>query len=368
MGDRAATRAMVVRRALARRPWPVRRVVSQAGARRILVAHNLLLGDTVMASGLLAKLRENHPEAEVTLLAQPAFVPLYSSRPWGVRALPFRPADVGTTRALMDEEPFDLAFVLGDNRYSWLARAMRARHVVAHAGDTPWTKDWCVDEHRPYPRDAATWTDMVAELADGIAPRPFTRGDWTAPAAAPFARPKGRYAVLHVGASTPLKFWPADRWRALAHSLSAGGLDVVWSGGRGEEPLVAAIDPEGQHPSFAGQLDLPQMWQLLAGAALLVAPDTGIAHIGRLTWTPTVTLYGPGSAGIAGTGHFWRRVPARSVTMADFPCRDQRLLFRRELDWVRRCSRTTAECARPRCMEALDVDSVLAAAATVVMR
>ena len=43
-------------------------------------------------------------------------------------------------------------------------------------------------------------------------------------------------------------------------------------------------------------------------------------------------------------------------------------LFRRELDWVRRCSRTPAECARPICMEALDVDAVLAAAATVVMR
>jgi hypothetical protein len=78
-----------------------------------------------------------------------------------------------------------------------------------------------------------------------------------------------------------------------------------------------------------------------------------------------VALFGPGSATISGAGEFWRDARYRAVTVSPFPCRDQRVLFKRELAWVRRCGRTLAECPHPRCMDAIDVDSVLAAIADV---
>jgi hypothetical protein len=84
-----------------------------------------------------------------------------------------------------------------------------------------------------------------------------------------------------------------------------------------------------------------------------------------VTWTPTVAIFGPGSALICGNGRFWRDAPWRAVTREDFPCRDQRILFRREVEWVRRCGRSTSECPRPLCMEAVEVDEVLAAAAAL---
>ena len=110
---------------------------------------------------------------------------------------------------------------------------------------------------------------------------------------------------------------------------------------------------------------MPQLWHLVANASLLVAPDTGVAHLGRLVGTPTVALFGPGSATISGAGEFWRDAPYRAVTVSPFPCRDQRVLFKRELEWVRRCGRSTSECAHPRCMDAIDLDSVLTAIAEV---
>ena len=358
MGERLRTRALVVSRAFAQRsvasPAPV-------APRNVLIAHNLLLGDTLMLTALVAKLAALG--ARVTLLASPAAAPLYATRPYGTRALPFRPADSATTRALLDEGPFDLAIVPGDNRYSWLAAAMGAQHIVAHAGDRPWSKDWFVDRTRPYPGEPAAWSDMVAGLVDGPDPAPYRRGDWRAPPCAPFQAPHRPYAVLHLGASTPLKRWPAERWMALAQALEARGMQPVWSAGRGEESLVAEADPQARYASHAGKLDLPQLWHLLAGARLLVAPDTGISHLGRVTWTPTIALFGPGSAVICGNGRFWRETPWRAVTREAFPCRDQRILFRREIEWVRRCGRSTSECRRALCMEAVDVDQVLEAAA-----
>jgi hypothetical protein len=64
---------------------------------------------------------------------------------------------------------------------------------------------------------------------------------------------------------------------------------------------------------------------------------------------------------LCGPGDFWGDAPQRALTVDPFPCRDERLLFGRELDWVRLCTRTTAECASPRCMEAIGVDRVVAA-------
>ena len=329
--------------------------------RRILVAHHLLLGDTLMLTPLLAKLRQNFPAAEIVMTTPKAIAPLYAKRPYGVLALPYDPRDLGTLQALRKHAGFDLAIVPGDNRFSWLARALDARWIVAFDGDRPAYKSWPVDELRPYPDAPAAWGDMVAELAAGPEPRAYLSEEWPAPEAAPLDLPPSPYCVLHVGASSRLRLWAPENWRAFAAILTQRGYQVVWSSGRNEQALVAEIDPDGRYPSFAGQLDLPQMWRLLEGAHLLACPDTGIAHLGRLTGTPTVTLFGPGSAVIFGAGRFWRNSPYRAVTVDDIPCRDQDILFRRHLPWVRRCGRSTKECATARCMACLAVEDVLAA-------
>src|SRR5438046_1395141 len=88
-------------------------------------------------------------------------------------------------------------------------------------------------------------------------------------------------------------------------------------------------------------------------------------RIGRVVGTPTVALFGPGSATITGAGAFWRDTPYRAVTVDPFPCRDQRLLFKREIAWVRRCGRSLAECPHPRCMDAIGFDDVRAAIASL---
>jgi ADP-heptose:LPS heptosyltransferase len=330
--------------------------------RRILIAHHLLLGDTLMLTPLVAKLRERYRSADLVMALPEAYAPLYAAAPYGLRAIgwdPRRPA----RSPLWRERSFDLALVPGDNRYAWLALALGARWIVAFGGDRPRYKSWPVDELRSYPVASAAWGDMVAALIAGPAPAPYRASDWPAPSAEPASAPAPPYAVLHVGASSALKQWAPARWAELAARLAASGVAPLWSAGRGEEAVVRACDPDSLYPSAAAMLSLPQIWHLLARAALLVAPDTGIAHLGRIVGTPTVAIFGPGSATITGAGDFWRKAPYRAVTVEPFPCRDQRVLFKREIDWVRRCARTLAECPHPRCMDAVALDDVLAAIA-----
>ena len=153
---------------------------------RVLIAHDLLLGDTIMLTPLLAKCRERWPSADIVMTCAPSYCGLYAMRPYGVRALPYDPRDVGSLKRLRAEAPFDLALIPGDNRYSWLARALGARWVVGFSGaDAPY-KDWPIDELRGYPDVPTAWADLAAGLVDGPAPARYRTTDWPAPPAAAF--------------------------------------------------------------------------------------------------------------------------------------------------------------------------------------
>jgi ADP-heptose:LPS heptosyltransferase len=341
---------------------------------RILIAHHLLLGDTLMLTPLIAKLRARYPAAQIAMTVPKAFAGLYQGRPYGVDALAYDLRDAKSVRGLLRHRGFDLAIVPGDNRYSWLARALDARWVIAFAGDRPAYKSWPVDQLIPYPDQPGAWGDMVAGLVPGAPAPDYDPAHWPDPVSAPFEAPPKPYCVLHVGASSRLKLWESAKWRELAATLDARGFHIVWSGGRGEQVYVDQIDPERRFASVAGRLDLPQLWHLLKDASALVSPDTGVAHLGRITGVPTVVLFGPGSHVICGNGEFWRRARARSVTVDPFPCRDQRVLFKREIHWVRRCQRRLGErdddreCSANRCMRALGVEQVTSALADLAVK
>jgi len=345
-----------------------------ADPQRILVAHHLLLGDTLMLSALLSKLRHNHPQAEIIMACPKAILPLYAGKPWSVQAIAYEPRDASTLLALwrrgVPRGGFDLALVPGDSRYSWLARALSSRHIVAQAGDMPAYKNWFVDEQRDWPETPTALPEIFAALAHGEDAPALQSGQWPLVACEPFEHPATPYAVLHLGASTALKLWPAERWTALAQALLDRGITPVWSTGKKEVSLVAAADPQGRFRCYAGQLDLLQLAHLLRDASLLAGPDTGVTHLGKLLGTPTVTLFGPGSEVLCAHSPFFGNTPAIALA-APMACRNQQRIFRRSINWVQRCGRgfdlaagtpsstTAAYCGQALCMAGISFDDTL---------
>jgi ADP-heptose:LPS heptosyltransferase len=364
-------RAVVLALALARwrpRRWRRRPVLP----RRILVLHHLLLGDTLMLTPLLAKLRARYPHADIVMSVATPFAPLYAGRPYGVLAHAFDARNLATFWPLLRAPRFDLVILPADNRWSWLARAIGASWIVGLAGDRPGHKNWPIDELLPYSSSPTAFGETAASLVHGPAAERYTPAAWPAPPDSGRSRTKGNYCVLHVGASTPLKRWEPARWRALADWLEARRIIPVWSAGPGEAALLNAIGGIERHVRFPGTLRLDELWHLISGARLLVAPDTGIAHLGRIVGVPTVTLFGPGSAVICGTGDFFADCPYRAVTVDPFPCRDQTIQFFRDVAWVRRCERlpgaSPGGCERALCMEAITVAAVTSAIDSLLAR
>src|SRR3990172_13056494 len=114
VASRLGARLQIVPRALLAR-FAGRRE-RPGGPRSILIAHHLLLGDTLMLTPLLAKLRERHPQARIAMTVRRTYAPLYAAHPYGVEPVVFDPRDAATLDPLFAPGGFDLACVPGDNQ------------------------------------------------------------------------------------------------------------------------------------------------------------------------------------------------------------------------------------------------------------
>ncbi len=110
----------------------------------------------------------------------------------------------------------------------------------------------------------------------------------------PASGARGEHVVVHPGAASGSRRWPAQRWGEVAATLAAEGRRVVVTGTPAEADLcarVAASAPDVQ--DHCGHLDLPALGLLVGTASLLLSGDTGVAHVATAFGTPSVTLFGP---------------------------------------------------------------------------
>ncbi|CAM8432992.1 RfaF ADP-heptose,LPS heptosyltransferase [Candidatus Methylopumilus universalis] len=338
--------------------WKIKKSVPK----KILIAHDLLLGDTLLLAPLMKRIHEKYPDAKKFILVKPGFIPLFANTPYGFKALSFNPKIFLDIWKIFSFGPYDLTYIAGDNRYSWLARAIGARWIVGIGEDNPKWKNLMLDEAKSFDLNPATWADMMARLVDGKEPGPYKKNEWPRPhikKTLSLSSSKS-YVVCHLGASNPLKFWPAESWKVLIDKLKHKGFEIFISVGPGEEYLLREADPDSKCQHISGTYSLLEMWYLIERANLLISVDTGIAHLAKLSNTPIVTLFGPGSPATHGVGNFWKLNPHMNITVSSFPCRDQKILFRRNVQWVKRCGRGVKECRTPgACMEAIAPKQVL---------
>ena len=91
------------------------------------------------------------------------------------------------------------------------------------------------------------------------------------------------------------KRWPAARYAQLADRLSSWGTNVVLIGSSAESQVLAEVGAHAQSQPIAltGETTVAQMVALIGIADALVTNDTGPAHIGAATGTPTLVIFGP---------------------------------------------------------------------------
>ncbi len=153
---------------------------------------------------------------------------------------------------------------------------------------------WRADEH-----EVARWCRLLEESGIAADPR---RLDIDLP---PGPLPHGaREATLvHPGAASPARRWPAERFAAVARAEARAGRPVVVTGGPDEVALAHEVAARAGLPRdavHAGQNGVLALGRLVAAADRVVCGDTGVAHLATALGTPSVVLFGPTSPALWG--------------------------------------------------------------------
>jgi ADP-heptose:LPS heptosyltransferase len=165
-----------------------------------------------------------------------------------------------------------------------LLEALGPGRLVAYG--VPGGPSWDPEEH-----ERARWCRLVLHALGGRAdPDDVVLAS---PAVAP---PVAGAVVVHPGAASAGRRWPAVRFAAVARSLTDEGHVVVLTGSPDEAPLAEEVRRRAGLPAWsvlAGRTDLAGLAALVAHARLVVCGDTGPAHLASAYGRPSVLLFGP---------------------------------------------------------------------------
>jgi ADP-heptose:LPS heptosyltransferase/lauroyl/myristoyl acyltransferase len=253
------------------------------------------LGDLVMTLPLLRALRVSRPDAEITLVAKPAFVPLLESLRVAdrVRALPGRGPGYFAGFASLRAQYADVWILFtnsirGDlearlagcpQRFGIRRRGAR-RPLLTHAYRVP--DDF--DELRHHQLEL--WENFLRHFGmQGALDR------------SPLAERQsgGRPIGLIVGSENdPAKRWPVGHWRRLMEALPAERFVVFGTPGDAAiaAEVCAGFDAE-RVSNLAGRTTLVAFAEALSGCRILVSNDTGGMHLANSLGVPLVGLFGP---------------------------------------------------------------------------
>lgn len=297
--------------------------ISHRQPRHVLVIKPDHLGDVLLLTPALRLLRQQLPDAQITLLIGP----------WSRAAIAHNPdldavvtcAFPGFTRAdrpgllqpytlllktalLLRAGHFDAVLIARDDHW-WGA-------LLACVAGIPRRIGFAIPEVMPFVTDALTHTfarhvtgqsiALVEALtgqpavAQSVARAPGSTADhaWAAdwlqahgidPASAP------PIVAIHPGSGGAAKLWSSQQWSEVADAIQQRG-PVILTGGPDEHALVQEVALRMRRPPLllVGTSTIGQLAALYSRCALVLGVDSGPLHLAATTGVPTIALFGPG--------------------------------------------------------------------------
>jgi heptosyltransferase-2 len=344
-------------------------VIAALPPRRILVRSTNWLGDAVMTTPALQRLREKFPEARITLFCPEKLTDLWrglagENHPSVNEVIPFAPQEnlltaAGTLRA----GKFDLALVLPNSPRSALEVFLAG--IPRRVGySRPWRNFFLTQAVPPYPRampmrkrspeeikrlivqDPSAgntrpkiplaahhiheYLNLAAALGanpEPVAPQLFISPKETGAAREKFGLKDTAQPVfgLNPGAEYgPAKRWPAEKFIAAAREIQRQ-TNCLWlifggpSDAKTAAAIAAAISPSPSAVrNLSAQTSLRELMALLKLCRVLLTNDTGPMHVAAALGTPVVVPFGSTSPELTGPG--LPGDPHHALLKSDVPC------------------------------------------------
>jgi heptosyltransferase-2 len=316
---------------------------------RILIRGVNWLGDAIMSTPALMRLRDAMPHAHIALLTSAKLADLWQSHPAIDEVIPFSKTDgIGQVSRRLRAGKFDQALIFPNSFRSacesWMASIPRrigfggnARNILLtkvvprrvtdiqmHKRSTQEVEQLIeTSPHKPRDRYPASghhlhnYLHLVAEFGANPAPAPprinvtpdeiqSLRVKYSLPADVPVIalKPGAEYG--------PAKRWPSDRFVQSALQIESAQ-PCLWliTGGPGDLPLAnellsnlqSLLPAAGDRlKNLAGATTLRDLCVVLAACDVVITNDTGPMHLAAAVGTPVVVPFGSTSPELTGPG------------------------------------------------------------------
>ncbi|TPE51275.1 glycosyltransferase family 9 protein [Maribrevibacterium harenarium] len=261
---------------------------------RIAVVRLSALGDVCHAIAVVTAIQKRYPEAQITWITGPLEAQLVSlMNNIDVRVYDKKSGIKGmlALRQALSSVSFDvLLHMQWSSRASLLTRMLKAKRRIGFARSLSREKQhWFVNELAPEPEGFHV-LDAFWSLATAIGVKQ-TEPDWAINIPIlPFDLPKG-YVVLNPAGSKPSKNWSVVGYRKIVSLLRNAGRSVVLTGSPADRALCDAIAEGFELVNLAGKTSIADLVAVINGAAFVISPDTGPAHIATMVKTPVMALF-----------------------------------------------------------------------------
>jgi heptosyltransferase II len=317
--------------------------------RRILVRGVNWLGDAVMTTPALLRLREKFPAAHIALLTPEKLRDLWQHHPAVSETISVAAEEsVFSVATKLRAGRFDLALVLPNSPRSAIevylggipqrlgyARPWRnlfLTQTVAPRVNAVKMQKRSIGEIRelivgnskfkiqnstflPSAHQILEYLHLTAAL--GANPSPLAPQLMVTPEEIEAAKKKfglekinGPIIGLNPGAEYgPAKRWPVEKFIAAAREIQRQKTQCAWIlfGGKNDRPLTAQIEsairnPQSANFNLSGQTSLRELMSLLKLCRVLLTNDTGPMHVAAALGTPVVVPFGSTSPELTGPG------------------------------------------------------------------
>lgn len=276
---------------------------------RILVIKLRYVGDVVLSTPVLSRLRAAWPKARITMLVNRGTEGVLQGHPDVDEVLVKERSLISSLRLIgtLRGREFNAVIDLTDgDRSAILARATGARVRLGYNSEARWRGRLytTVIQADRFKMHIVAYhlaaTDRLG-LAGPLPSPSLIVGEGTVVTAERLVRETGidphrPFVCLHPGARWWFKSWPAERFAALADRIQQEiGTPALFLGSNQDKAMVSQIAGymKTVHRNLAGRTGLQELAGVLKLASLMITNDNGPMHMAAAMRVPVVGLFGP---------------------------------------------------------------------------
>ena len=265
----------------------------------ILIIKHGALGDFVMALGFMQHIREEHPDAHLTLMTTAGMVKMAEQTGWFNEIIIDNRSRYNlkewyrVCKKVLADRPFDAIYDLQSSGRTWGRYYKIARFLTRHP--LAWYRKktnkllvcYQTPDKKPFWYGRATVTESPLKLP---------------PVDLSFCHGKGenfnllpdKYVLMIPGCSAghPFKRWPAESYRRVSEWLGKQGIKSVVLGTTLEKEAIDSITKDNPYTvNFMNKSSLLDIPDLARRSLLTIGNDTGPVHMATFTKTKVIIFF-----------------------------------------------------------------------------